>query len=229
MEILARSVQKEIMDDMTIEDERFDEALRELAVVNRCLGGTATSCKGVRMLMKRKPRQDAWSILDVGAGGSDIAEAFSLLHPNMRITSLDLNTRACAYAAKAHPSLTVLQGSVLDLPFEERTFDVVHASLFLHHFTEEELRRILPSLSSTARYGVVINDLRRSAFAYFGIRILTRLFSRSAMVKNDAPLSVRRGFTRKELVRLCASLPSTSYTIQRSWAFRWLVCIVNRE
>jgi 2-polyprenyl-3-methyl-5-hydroxy-6-metoxy-1,4-benzoquinol methylase len=229
MGFLPRSTQKEIMDDMTIQDERFDEALLELSIINRWLGGNTTSCKGVKVLLRHKSPQNTLSILDVGAGGSDIAKSFSSLHPHVQMTALDLNKRACEYAAKTNPSLSVIQGSVLDLPFQERTFDIIHASLFLHHFTEEELHRILPSLYSTARYGIVINDLRRSVIAYLGILLLTRLFSRSAMVKNDGPLSVRRGFTRSELVRLCASLPSASYTIQRTWAFRWLVCIVKQH
>ncbi|MGD1045016.1 MAG: methyltransferase domain-containing protein [Bacteroidota bacterium] len=227
MGVLPRSAQKEIMDDVTIQDGRLDEAFRELSVINTWLGGNTTSRKGVKTLLKQKPPANTLSILDVGAGGSDIAQAISSVHSDIKITSLDLNKRACAYAAQANPSLTVVHGSVLDLPFHKQTFDIIHASLFLHHFTEQELHHILPSLYSTARFGIVINDLRRSLFAYLGIYLLTRLFSRSVMVKNDGPLSVRRGFTRSELLRLCASLPSASYTVQRTWAFRWLVCIVK--
>lgn len=225
MGFLSRSTQKEIMDDMAIQDDRLDEALQELSVINTWLGGNTTTRKGVRMLLKRRIPSGTLSILDVGAGGADITRSIASLHPDMKITSLDLNMRTCEHAARANPSFTVVHGSVLELPFQERSFDLLHASLFLHHFTEEELHRILPSLYSTARYGIVINDLRRSVFAYLGIFLLTRVFSRSTMVKNDGPLSVRRGFTRSELVRLCESLPSAIYTIHRTWAFRWLVCL----
>jgi 2-polyprenyl-3-methyl-5-hydroxy-6-metoxy-1,4-benzoquinol methylase len=225
MGFLSRSAQKEIMDDMSVQDERLDEALQELRVINTWLGGNATTKKGVRQLLKRKTIPDTLSILDVGAGGADNAISIAAIHQVVKITALDLNKWVCEYTAHANPSLTVVHGSVFDLPFHERSFDIVHASLFLHHFTEEELLRILPSLLTRARYGIVINDLRRSVFAYAGIVLLTQLFSRSVMVKNDGPLSVRRGFTRSELVRLCESLPSSSYTIHRTWAFRWLVCI----
>jgi 2-polyprenyl-3-methyl-5-hydroxy-6-metoxy-1,4-benzoquinol methylase len=225
MGFLPRSTQKEIMDDMSIQDERLDEALQELRVINTWLGGNTTTRKGVRQLLKRTTIPDTLSILDVGAGGSDNAITIAALCRLVKITAFDLNKRVCEYTARANPSLTVVQGSVFDLPFQEQSFDIVHASLFLHHFTEEELRRILPSLLTRSRYGIVINDLRRSVFAYAGIVLLTQIFSRSAMVKNDGPLSVRRGFTRSELVRLCESLPSASYKIHRTWAFRWLVCI----
>jgi 2-polyprenyl-3-methyl-5-hydroxy-6-metoxy-1,4-benzoquinol methylase len=227
MQVFSRSAQKEIMDDLTIQDERLDDALRELTIINRWLGGNATSYKGIKYLLRQKSPKNTLSILDVGAGNSDMAAAISSLHSCIQVTSLDLNKRVCEYAARRNPSLAVVHGSVFDLLFQERTFDIVHASLFLHHFTEVELLHILPLLYSTARYGIVINDLRRSIFSYLGILLLTRIFSRSAMVKNDGPLSVRRGFTRNEVIRLCASIPSASYTIRRTWAFRWLVCIVK--
>lgn len=229
MGFLSRSAQKEIMDDMSIQDDRLDEALQELSVINTWLGGNKTTRKGVRMLLKRKILSSTLSILDVGAGGADIIKSIEPLHPDTKFTSLDLNMRTCEYAVRGNPSLMVVHGSILELPFQERSFDIVHASLFLHHFTEEQLRDILPSLYAVSRYGIIINDLRRSVFAYFGIFLLTQVFSRSAMVKNDGPLSVRRGFTRSELVRFCESLPSASYTIHRTWAFRWLVCLRKQE
>ena len=225
MAVLSRSTQKEIMDDMSIRDDRLDVALRELQVINRMLGGNATTRKGIRTLLRGGGTSEPLSILDVGAGGGDVTLSVVKLIPETKITAFDLNERVCTYASQAHPRLTVVQGSVFDLPFREASFDIVHASLFLHHFTEEELLRIVPSLVAQARVGLVINDLRRSALAYIGIWLLTRLFSRSQMVKNDGPLSVKRGFTKRELLRICRNVPSGSVTIRRTWAFRWLVCI----
>lgn len=224
-----RSAQQEIMDDASIQGARLDGALRELAFINAWLGGDATSRKGVRQCLRRIPNGATLSVLDVGAGGSGLLPAIASLHPNVTVTSLDLNWRACAHSVEAHPSVVVVNGSALALPFREQSFDIVHASLFLHHFTEQELRAMLFSLNLIARHGVVINDLRRSVVSYLGIALLTRLFSRSAMIKNDAPLSVRRGFTREELACLCLPLPSATFTIQRTWAFRWLVCIVKND
>jgi 2-polyprenyl-3-methyl-5-hydroxy-6-metoxy-1,4-benzoquinol methylase len=225
--MFPRSTQKEIMDDVFINDERIDQALGELTVINRWLGGFSTSRKGVETLLKRIPKAKTVSVLDVGAGGSDLVAAVSTLHPGIHITALDLNKRACEYSQKKYPTISVVHGSVLDLPFDGQSFDIVHASLFLHHFSDNELRFVFKALYTAARFGIIINDLRRSVFSYYAIMLLTRLFSRSAMVKNDAPISVRRGFTRDELVRLCSALPSATYTIRRMWAFRWNVCIAK--
>jgi len=72
---------------------------------------------------------------------------------------------------------------------------------------------------------MIINDLRRSVWALIGIKLLTILFSKSSMVKNDAPLSVKRGFIKSELIDMLKSLKIINYKIKRKWAFRWLVAI----
>ncbi len=225
--MFSRSTNKEIMDDVSIDDERVDEALRELSVINRWLGGDSTSRAGVRTLLDRNPHRERLTILDVGAGGSDLAETVQSLHPAVKVTALDLNFRACEYSAHAHSHLHVVCGSVFALPFRERSFDIVHVSLFLHHCTEDELGRILPSLCAVARIGVVVNDLHRSIFAFAGIWLLTSIFSRSAMIKHDGPLSVRRAFLRGDLEQLFDALPEISYTIRHRWAFRWLACLIK--
>lgn len=221
----SRSTQKEIMDDFSIQDSRLTDALKELTVINTFLGGNAVSRKGIAALIKRIPEQWPVSLLDVGSGGSDLTHSLPTGHQTVALTSLDINFGACQYSHDTYPGQAVVNGSVLNLPFKERSFDIVHASLFLHHFTDTELKTIIVSLYRVSRYGVVINDLRRSLFAYIGIVVLTQLFSRSTMVKNDGPISVRRGFVRKELKQLCSQLPSASCSIQRMWAFRWCVTI----
>jgi hypothetical protein len=75
---------------------------------------------------------------------------------------------------------------------------------FLHHFTEEEIVFLIKKFLRIGRKGIIINDLQRSYLAFIGIKILTILFSKSELVKNDAPLSVKRGFKKNDLVRLFA-------------------------
>jgi hypothetical protein len=73
--------------------------------------------------------------------------------------------------------------------------------------------------------GIVVNDLHRHWLAYHAIKILTRLFSKSAMVKYDAPLSVLRGFTRGELADILKKAGIVQYTLKWKWAFRWQIII----
>ncbi len=217
---MERRFDAEIMDDFSIQDERIDEALRELKTINILLGGKATTQKGFAILRKNTSLNGHLTVLDAGAGGADVFDQNGLT----TITALDKNPRTCSYL-KDHTQYTVVCGDAMELPFNDRSFDVVHVSLFLHHFTEEQIVRLLSSFLRVARRGIIINDLQRSWFALTGIKILTLLFSRSRMVRHDGPLSVRRGFTKKELVRLLNSSECSDVTIRWRWAFRWLVVI----
>ena len=78
-------------------------------------------------------------------------------------------------------------------------------------------------MALNAAIGWFINDLHRHRLAYYSIRLLTAAFSGSYLVRNDAPLSVLRGFSRSEWSRLLASAGMEDSKVSWEWAFRWLV------
>ena len=221
--MLRRRHDPEIMDDLSIQDERMDNALRELKRVNMFLGGRGTTQKGLQVLQEKLGLHGPLSLLDIGAGGADVFEGSV---QNLNITVVDRNRRVCEFV-KARMPYSVTCGDALRLSFKDKSFDVVHTSLFLHHLREAEIRQVLSSCVRISRYGIIINDLRRSLVAYAGIKILTTLFSKSFMVKHDGPLSVLRGFSKNELESLLAECGVKKYSLQRKWAFRWLVVIAH--
>jgi len=224
---LRRSYTPEIMDDFSIEDERVDEALNELKLINKFLGGISTSVTGLKSLIGKNHESPDLKVLDVGSGASDVMIALRRNNNKIKITGLDINKRACEFL-KESPEVAVVCGDVKTLPFKYGHFDFVHASLFLHHFKGEEIKNILENLLLLSRFGLIINDLRRSILALAGIKLLTFFFSKSKMVKNDAPLSVRRGFTKKELKNILVNL-NCNYIIKRKWAFRWCIVIYKNN
>ena len=84
---------------------------------------------------------------------------------------------------------------------------------------------MLASLLNISKSGIIINDLRRSVFALFGIKIIATLFSKSEMFKNDGPLSVRRGFVKTDWLEILKDLGINKYKLKRKWAFRWMLVI----
>jgi hypothetical protein len=102
--------------------------------------------------------------------------------------------------------------------------DVLHAALFCHHLTEQEIVRLL-RFALDHKSVLVINDLERNSIAYYAIRTLTRLFSKSRLVKHDAPLSVLRGFKRSEWKNMIAEAGAKKFTINKRWAFRHQVIV----
>lgn len=221
-----RSHQKEIMDDFSITDDRINTALSELEIINKYLGGRSTSKKGFEIISRVIEQKKIISILDVGSGGSDNF-IFNSNGTTISLTSLDINKGVCRYVKENSSDANIICGDTYCLPFKKSSFDIVHLSLFLHHFSEGEIKKLMQYFMEISRYGVIVNDLRRSVFAYVGIKFLTSLFSKSRMVKNDGPLSVKRGFLKNELQEIFSHTKSSSVLIQYRWAFRWLAVIVK--
>jgi len=222
---LKRSYKPEIMDDFSIQDERIEKALKELIIINKFLGGSSGTKAGLKKVLKQISIKPGLKILDIGSGTSDVLLSSFKNKNNVKIFSLDKNKRTCNYVKENIGQLEIICGDAFQLPFKGKKFDILHTSLFLHHFKEEEIRILLINFIRSARYTLIINDLRRSVLALAGIKILTSIFSKSEFVKNDGPLSVRRGFIKSELIEILNSIPISSYEIKRKWAFRWLIII----
>ncbi|HKI78743.1 MAG TPA: methyltransferase domain-containing protein [Ignavibacteriaceae bacterium] len=230
--ILKRSYAPEMMDDFSIKDERIVRALDELKNTNKYLGGISTTSKGLELIIsnssvnENKTLTKKLTILDLGSGASDILLYLKIKLPQLNITGIDLNKGACKYL-KINSEVSVICGDTFNLPVKNKKFDIVHLSLFLHHFKEDEIKAILKNLIEVSRKGIIINDLRRSVIALAGIKIIASLFSRSELYKNDAPQSVKRGFIKNDWMQILGEMGINNYVIKRKWAFRWLLVIYN--
>lgn len=222
---LRKYSKPELMDDFSIQDERVDLALRELRLINYFLGGNNGSKRGVSKMIS-KLQTDKVYLLDAGSGSSDILDDLKKKHRSVKIISLDRNKRVCNFIKRNNNfKPMVVCADTFNLPFKDKSIDIIHTSLFLHHFDSISLNSILRKFNEVAKYGIVINDLQRSLRAFLGIKILTMLFSRSELVKSDAPVSVRKGFIKSELIDLFKELHFPNYEIQKKWAFRWIVTV----
>ncbi len=201
-----------MMDDSTHDREEFLLAYDELATINRYLGG-------VRAVRRFLPSEGL--VLDAAAGACDIGDR--LVGSGLwQVVALDLNTSGLSRAKRSRPVL----GDALSLPFGDDTFDCVTASLFFHHLSDEDCVRALQGMVRVSRRWVIVNDLHRAQVAYWSILGMTRLFGSSTMVKNDAPLSVQRGFRLEELVRI-ARRAGFAGQVHRSFPYR-LVLVVDK-
>jgi ubiquinone/menaquinone biosynthesis C-methylase UbiE len=187
--------------------------LRDLARVNRWLGGTRLSTRAVDVLLDG--RLGPQSVLDVGTGGADIPvallETAARRGRSLRVTGLDARSEVIAAAHALNPRLDSLEGLELavsdgrTLPYDNRSFDVVHASLMLHHLEPPEAIAFLLEARRVARRGVVVNDLVRARPHLLLAKLLFSVGTRNPYTRNDGPLSVRRAYTRVELRALLAS------------------------
>lgn len=229
-----RSETIEIMDNLNCSGPIVDQTLRELEFINKWLGGNSVTLNGLDKILSSCSQHEL-KIADLGCGGGDMLMMMNnrLKEKNINavLTGIDANPNIIEYAKKntaSHVEMNFKAMDVLSAEFKRESFDVVFATLFFHHFTNNQLIELFTHLNRTTRCGIVINDLHRHPLAYYSIKFLTSTFSKSPMVVNDAPLSVHRGFTRAELEEILRAARITSYSLKWKWAFRWQL-IINPE
>ena len=232
MKFKTRSYEKELLDRDDIPFSDIIVNMRELNVINTLLGGHKITCHGVGFFLKQLKSQRHLSIAEAGCGGGDNLAAIHkyLLKKNCphSLTGIDLKKECINFARQNAPAnIEWILSDYRKVKWPGEKPDIIFTSLFCHHFTDDELVEQLKWLKENSRIGYFINDLERNPLAYYSIKILTRLFSRSHMVKNDAPLSVLRGFKKSEWVCLFERAGITDYTIKWKWAFRHLKCVGN--
>ncbi|MBJ6119947.1 methyltransferase domain-containing protein [Pontibacter sp. BT310] len=225
--LALRSNQPELMDDLTLAGEELSKNLRELEIINNWLGGHKVVLDALDKLTANYKNQTI-TIADIGCGGGDtlttIAKWANRKNIAVQLTGIDANDFMVTYArqhCQNYSNITIAQHDVFSSAFARQQYDIIVCSLFCHHFTDEQLVQLFRQLYSQARTAVIVNDLHRHWFAYYSIKYITKLFSGSRLVQNDAPLSVWRAFKRSELQQLMAQAGITNYSLRWMWAFRW--------
>lgn len=223
------------MDDLQCHGKVVDQTLRELEFINTWLGGNKVTLNGVAELLRSSPAKKNVTIADLGCGGGDILR---LIHRwakrnniPVKLVGIDANPHIIEFARnniRDIPEIEFLAMDIFSSEFREQKFDIVTGTLFYHHFSQEELVSFLRQLKDQVQLGIVINDIHRHPLAFYSIKLLTKLFSKSAMVKYDAPLSVMRAFTRSEINNMLRDAGIEKFVLRWCWAFRWQVVIPTK-
>jgi len=229
-----RSVAPEIMDNFDMEGEILRDALDKIASINRLLGGNRITLEGIKFLLKAQPKSTIIRITDIGCGNGDMLRAMAdyaqLNQLNFMLTGIDANSFTVEHARSLSAGYTNISYQCLDifdkLNKQEPT-DIIICTLTLHHFKDKEIIALLQSFQSTARLGFVINDLQRSAMAYYLFQGLCFVFRLNEMSREDGLISILRGFKKADLLLLSKTLELKNYFIKWKWAFRyqWIVKI----
>lgn len=228
-----RSYQQELLDRTDIPFEDIKRNMQELDLINTKLGGHDITLDGIVALMKDQMIfNSALTVVEIGCGGGDNLRAIRNWAEKIRLPvhlkGIDINPDCIAYAnqQKRNRGIEFITSDYKNMTFEQKP-DIIFSSLFCHHFSEDELIYMLRWMHQNSQLGFYINDLHRHWLAYYSIKFLTRVFSKSYLVKNDAPLSVQRGFKRNEWVEIFKQAGISNFNCKWRWAFRWLIISVN--
>ncbi len=195
-------------------------SLRDLARVNRYLGGyyvLARLFSGVA-----KPG-DSFSVLDIGAASGDMGAAIRRRYPRAQVTSLDYKRDHLIQASDPR-----VVADAFRLPFRPSSFDFVFSSLFLHHFTNDQVVELLRSFRCLARRAVLAIDLERGPLAYHFLPNTRWLFGWHDITISDGQISVAAALKKDELLSLArrAGLDSARVRVHRPWSRLSLVAPV---
>jgi 2-polyprenyl-3-methyl-5-hydroxy-6-metoxy-1,4-benzoquinol methylase len=223
-----RSSGKELLDGMGIPFEDITMNLKELDFINSNLGGHTITVSGFKALAGKKKNI---SVCEIGCGGGDNLKALSSYCNKNKIkaafTGIDINPDCIEYANSSwnEGAVNFIVSDYRLMQFGMIKPDIIFSSLFCHHFNEEELVEMIQWMQQNVSIGFFINDLHRHPVAYYFIRYMTKFFSKSYLVRNDAPLSVLRGFRRNEWKKIFRKAGISKYSIRWKWAFRYLVIV----
>lgn len=222
----------ELMDDLRASGRDLYQALHELESINYLLGGNYVTLNGIEQILDKTKRSTEIRIADLGCGSGDMLKHIRRMLDKRKtraaLTGIDANPNIVRFAMANTPAACRIQYESVNIfsdEFRERRYDIVTATLFFHHFSDRELIRFFKQLRNQVSTGVVINDIHRHWFSYYAIKWLTRVFSRSSMVKHDGPVSVLRAFKRKELKEILRGAGIENFSIRWCWAFRWQVVL----
>lgn len=228
MDLTIRSHQKELLDDWQGDFHDLANVLKDINRVNSVLGGNNITINAVFKLIQEHPKK-SYTILDMGcADGNmlrELAKAARKRKINLKLVGMDLNGDALTLARKISvdfPEIVYFEKNILSADFSDFSCDIVITTLTMHHFQNSEILNFAQQFTRLASIGVVINDLHRSAIAYYLFKGFSLIFIKTKVAKLDGLTSIRRGFLKSELMGLTKSLTNVNHEIAWKWAFRYV-------
>lgn len=227
----ARNRQPELMDQPGLDERLHGHALQSLSRINWISRTSAMIWKPIRELASEMASRNPIRILDVAAGGGDVAVRLARRAAragiSVQVDGCDINSVAVEHARqRAHAAslsnVRFFQHDALKRPLPEG-YDVVTSSLFLHHLENDDVVAVLGSMATAAGRMVVVSDLRRNHFAYALAWIACRVLTRSPIVRVDGPLSVAAAFNLPEAQALAGRAGLRGASFERYFPERFLL------
>ena len=225
-----RSDAPEMMDDFAMEGEILRDALDKLASINKLLGGNSVTIDGVKKLLAGTDKNQRIRIVDIGCGNGDmlriLADFAKQKQLNFELIGVDANQFTINHAKQLSVNYQNISYQCEDIFKDEiADCDIILCTLTLHHFKDQEIIDLLNRFKKAASLGMVINDLQRSALAYYLFIGLCFVFGLNHMSKEDGLVSILRGFKKADLQLYSKQSQLKNCSIKWKWAFRyqWII------
>ena len=204
---MERCVKPELLDELAPQDLRAVQSRKDLERVNAWMGHCGVMA---RTLQSTCDRGTGRHLVELGAGdGRFLLRVAQRLSVGWQGTSAVLLDRLKIVSEGTRQDFEalgwrteILEAEALDWLARQGApaCDAMLANLFLHHFGEAQLARLLSAAARQLRVFIAVEP-RRSARSLLFSRLLW-LIGCNQVTRHDAPVSVRAGFAGCELSRL---------------------------
>ena len=217
---MKRVVIPELLDAGSGTPAEITTGLSDLRHINQWFGGVATT-QAMIAQVARELGVRSLSLLEVAAGTGYVPQAASLqmahLGVQIQVTLLD---RAHSHLKNGSGNGTAaVAGDAMALPFADASFDLVSCCLFAHHLEPAGVVQFVNEGLRVCRAAVIVNDLIRNP-VHLSLAYLSLPLYRSHFTHHDAPASVRRAYTIKEMGRMLRKTTAANIEIERHPLFR---------
>jgi hypothetical protein len=229
---MKRLVQPELLDSLPPDDPRARGSRRDLQRINWWMSHHGMLA---RTLRQRLPDQTPGRLLEIGAGDGEfflrLARQFVPPWSPPRATLLDMQnivtSETLAACARLGWQVDVMVADVFDDTASPEPTAAVFANLFLHHFADDALARLLLKMSQSTDLFIALEPRRVSQPWICGQ--LLRLIGCNAVTLHDGVVSVRAGFAGRELSALWPQLAHWQLTERRAGLFSHLFVAQRRQ
>lgn len=225
-----RHLQPEQMDAPDLAPDQHRKALAGLNRTHRFSGMVNRFWRQIRgSLQRHSESPDPTRISDIGCGDGfllrQIAKRAKSAGFRVQLSGIDFSPTAIDLASQNAREET------LDIAFEQMdvtkdsipTTDILINSLFLHHFEDQQILRILENFKSATKRLMMIEDLERTRWGYCLCYVAIHTLSRSPIVHYDGMRSVEGALTRDELSAYLRRAQLADATVMRRWPERLVV------
>jgi len=228
MDLRYRNTESELMDNPNVTIDTLRLVFNDINKSNRFLGGNSITLGKVSELIKKFPKKQ-YTIVDMGCGDGEtlrkLAIYFRKTTLDVVLIGLDLSDNALCIGQTLSvdfPEIKFLKQDILTLNPLNFKCDILLCTLTMHHFSNEQIPLFLSQFTKLAKIGVIINDLQRSALAYYLFKGFSAIFIKTKIAKHDGLISIKSGFKKQELISFSKTLPHAAHTINWKWAFRFV-------
>src|SRR5688572_11118596 len=216
---MTRILQPELLDELPSTDPRAIHSRRDLRRINRLMRNARPIISFVCAFVQNHVVKGPLTVAEIGAGDGYISSqlAGALSRRGISGELLLIDRQPSSPVPPRHWKSDSVQADIFEWLGRAPRVQVIVANLFLHHFSDPQLRDILGRCAGLCECFAASEPRRSTLAEWFSRRV--KLIGCNDLTRHDAEISVRAGFNGSELTALWPATPNWAVTERRAGLF----------